>query len=42
MTFITSAIPKEIKKIGYNNERVEQFILNSLHCFKFQKFGHHE
>ena len=41
LTFGTPTIPKEIK-IGYNIERVEQFVPNPLRCYKCQKFGHHE
>lgn len=41
LTFNTPIIPKEIK-IGYNIERVEQFIPNPLRCYNCQKFGHHE
>lgn len=38
---MTFNIPKELK-ISYNNESLEQFISNPLHCFKCQKFGYHE
>ena len=40
LTFNSPTIPKEIK-IGYINEKIEQYIPNPLRCFKCQKFGHH-
>ena len=40
LTFNSPIIPKEIK-IGYTNEKIEQYIPNPLRCFKCKKFGHH-
>ena len=40
LTFNSPTTPKEIK-IGYINEKIEQYIPNPLQCFKCQKFGHH-
>ena len=41
MTFNTSRIPEKIK-VGYSMEKVEQFVLNPLSCYRFQKYGHHK
>lgn len=40
-TFKRSKIPTEIK-IFYTIEEIEQYIPNSLRCFKCQKFDHHK
>lgn len=41
MTFNTPTTPKELK-IGYNIEKMEQYIPNPLKCFKCQRYGHHQ
>ena len=41
MHFNTPKIPEKIK-VGYTMERVEQYIPNTLRCYKCQKYGHHE
>lgn len=41
MTFNTPTTPKELK-IGYNIEKIEQYIPNPLKCFKCQRYGHHQ
>ena len=39
LTFCVPELPKEIR-IGYNLCRVEQYIPNSLRCFRCQSYGH--
>jgi len=39
ITFKAASVPKHIK-IGYLRVSVEIYILNPLHCFNCQKFGH--
>ena len=41
LNFNSPSIPKQLK-IGYNIEKVEQYIPNPLRCLKCQRFGHHE
>ena len=41
MIFHLPTIPPKIK-IGYTMERVKQFILNPLRCYKCHKYGHHK
>ena len=41
MTFNRFTIPEKIK-VGYTMERVEQFFLNPLQCYKCQRYGYHE
>lgn len=41
MTFDSPNIPQKIK-IGYNSEKVNQYVPNPLRCYNCQKFGHHE
>ena len=43
-TFINFDLPTILPKIkiGYTMERVEDFILNPLQCYKCHKYGHHK
>ena len=41
MAFNTPKIPEKIK-VAYTIERVKQYVLYPLRCYKCQKYGHHK